>query len=107
VFGCNIPFDVVEHPLFKAMVSALRPGYTPPTRKSLGTKQLDSVHNKLQSRMKSILKDKIITMPWPAQPGLGTTADPYTWDGRGRQIGGRAGLQSQNTSGSCLYGLVG
>ena len=62
MFGCNIPFDVVEHPLFKAMVSALRPGYTPPTRKSLGTKQLDSVHNKLQSRMKSILKDKIITM---------------------------------------------
>lgn len=86
VFGCNIPFGVVEHPLFKAMVSALRPGYTPPTRKSLGTKQLDSVHNKLQSRMKSMLKDKIVTMQqdgWSTQQNDPVIASSVVSSGKG------------------------
>lgn len=62
VYGCNLPFAIVEHPLFKDLVSALRPGYKPPTRKQLGSTLLDQVHNKHQSRMQNQLKDKIVTM---------------------------------------------
>ena len=33
--SCNIPFAVAEHELFKNMITALRPGYQPPSRKVL------------------------------------------------------------------------
>jgi hypothetical protein len=68
------------------MVSALRPGYTPPTGKSLGTKQLDSVHNNLQSRMKYILKDKIATMQqdgWSTQQNDPVIASSVVSSGKG------------------------
>ena len=62
VYGCNLPFSVVEHPLFKAMVESLHPGYKPPTRKTLGSTLLDRTHTKLQSSMKAKLEGKIVTM---------------------------------------------
>jgi len=62
VFGCNLPFSVVEHPLFKAMIESLRPGYKPPSRKTLSGTLLDQTHSKLQSTMKTKLQGKTITM---------------------------------------------
>ena len=62
VFGCNLPFSVVEHPLFRAMVETLRPGYKPPTRKTLSSTLLDQVHNKLHSTMRGKLEGKTVTM---------------------------------------------
>ena len=46
-YGCNIPFAVVEHELFKNMITALRPGYQPPPRKALPDNLLDSVSTEL------------------------------------------------------------
>ena len=37
VFGCNLPFSVVEKQLFTGMVSALRHGYRPPSRDMVST----------------------------------------------------------------------
>ena len=77
VYGCNLPFAIVEHQLFKDMVSALRPGYKPPTRKQLGSTLLDQVHNKHQSRMQNQLKDKIATMQhdgWSTQQNVPVVA---------------------------------
>ena len=60
VFGCNLPFAVVEHPLFRAMVETLRPGYKPPSRKTLSSTLLDQVHNKLYSTMGGKLEGKTV-----------------------------------------------
>jgi len=62
VYACNLPFSLVEHPLFKKLVDSLRPGYKPPTREMLSTKLLDKVHSKLQSQMKAELNNKTVTM---------------------------------------------
>lgn len=35
-YACNLAFNVVEHPEFRKMLQTLRPGYEPPSRKSLG-----------------------------------------------------------------------
>ena len=40
-YGCNVPFSVVEHPLFKQLIDSLRPGYKPPNRKLLAGPLLD------------------------------------------------------------------
>jgi hypothetical protein len=61
-YGCNIPFNVVEHPLFKDLVQSLRPGFTPPTRKKLGDQLLNKVHSNLQENMHESLKDKTVTL---------------------------------------------
>ena len=61
-FGCNLPFTLVEHPLFIVLVESLRPGYKPPTRKTLSGPLLDRVHSKLQTSMKAKLEGKTVTM---------------------------------------------
>ncbi len=35
ILACNIPFPMTEYVTFIEMVTVLRPGYKPPTRKSL------------------------------------------------------------------------
>ena len=62
VFGCNLPFSVVEHPLFRTLVETLRPGYRPPSRKTLSSTLLDQEHNKLHSTMRGKLEGKTVTM---------------------------------------------
>ena len=52
VYGCNLPFSVVEHPLFLSMVDALRPGCKPPMHQKLSSSLLDNVHDSLQMDMK-------------------------------------------------------
>ena len=61
-YGCNLPFAVVEHPKFKAMVESLRTGYKLPTRKTMGGPLLNQTHSKLQSVMKEKLQGKTVTM---------------------------------------------
>ena len=62
VFGCNLPFAIVEHPLFRKMLETLRPGYKPPSRKTLSNGLLEQVHGKLQASMKVKLQGKVVTM---------------------------------------------
>lgn len=62
MYGCNIPFSAVEHPLFINMIQALRPGYTPPSRKSISTNHLDTTTDELKNDMKQQLKDKTVTL---------------------------------------------
>ena len=61
-FGCNIPFSVVEHPLFLDLVNNLRPGYQPPTKKALGDKHLNEVHTNPKTKMKEDLQGKTVTV---------------------------------------------
>lgn len=61
-YGCNIPFSVVEHPLFTDLVQSLRPGYKLPTRKALGDKHLDSVTEQLSEQMMVHLQGKTVTL---------------------------------------------
>jgi hypothetical protein len=62
VFSVNLPFQAVDHPSFHALVSALRPGYKPPTSKSIGSNHLDAVYEKLQTRMRKALEGKDVTL---------------------------------------------
>ena len=54
-YANNIPFNVVEHPTFQNMVSALRPGYSPPTRKALCNSLLDEVSTEIEETTKEKL----------------------------------------------------
>ena len=57
-FSCNIPFNVAEHPEFKALIQMLRPGYDVPTRKTLGDQLLDDVYGGAQQTMKEAIQGK-------------------------------------------------
>lgn len=61
-FGCNIPFTVIEHPLFLSFMRVARPGYVPPNRKQLADKYLDKVHEGLQTTMAEQLQGKVVTL---------------------------------------------
>ena len=60
--GCNIPFNVVEHPLFNDLLQALRPGYKPPTRKALADRHLDNVAEQVTCDVKKKLDGKVVTL---------------------------------------------
>ena len=61
-YACNIPFAVAEHPEFKKLVSTLRPGYTPPSRKQISGPLLDDVFNGINDSMADQLKGKKVTL---------------------------------------------
>ena len=61
-YANNIPFNVVEHPTLQNMVSALRPGYSPPTRKALSNSLLDEVSTEIEETSKEKLKGKNVTL---------------------------------------------
>ena len=56
-YGCNIPFSVVEHPLFTTLIAKLRPGYQAPNRKMLAGSMLDRCNDGLKEAIKDELKD--------------------------------------------------
>lgn len=60
-YACNIPFNVADNPVFKDTMNLLRPGYEPPSRKSIAGPLLDKVHNKLTDMLKSKLQGKDVT----------------------------------------------
>lgn len=61
-YACNLPFSMAEHPQFIKVVSMLRPGYKPPSRKLIGGKLLDAVHDQVTEDMKVILDGKTATL---------------------------------------------
>ncbi len=61
-YGCSLPFSIVEHPLFKSLVSNLHPGYQPPSRQAVSNKLLDKCHDKYQPVMKQLLNNKKVIM---------------------------------------------
>ena len=61
-FACNIPFNAVEHKEFITLVKNLRPGYTPPNRKTLSGTLLDEMTCNLENEMKSQLQGKECTL---------------------------------------------
>lgn len=49
IFGCNIPFSIVESDHFKELIAKFRPAYKLPTRKTIATKLLDQVYEELNN----------------------------------------------------------
>ena len=62
LYGCGLPFSIIEHPLFKSLVSSLRLGYQLPSRQAVSNKLLDECHDKYQAIMKLLLNNKTVTM---------------------------------------------
>ena len=61
-YACNVLFSHLESEHFKRLVSKLRPGYRPPTRKALAGNILDEIHDELQNQMIKNLKEKTTTL---------------------------------------------
>ena len=61
-FACNLPFNLVEHDVFKQTIAMLRPGYAPPTRKKLAGPLLDQIYNEVTEAAASVLKGKNVTL---------------------------------------------
>ena len=104
VYGCNLPFTIVEHDLFKTMIRKLRPGYKPPTREALRTKHLDSVHCKLQAHMKTKLNNKIVTMQqdgWSTVQNDPVIATSVTCEGKGYFVDAKDTGTMQKTAENC------
>lgn len=109
VYGCNLPFSVVEHPQFKAMVQSLRPGYKPPSRKSLSHAWLDKTHTRLQSTMKEKLNGKTVTMQqdgWSTIQNDPVIATSVTCDGNGFFIDATSTGSTSKTAENCKEMLV-
>ena len=86
IYACNLAFNVAEHPMFLAMLDALRPGYKPPNRKALSTKHLDKTHERLQTNMKANLEGKVVTIQqdgWSNIHNDPVIATSVTCDGKG------------------------
>ena len=61
-YACNIPFNVAEQTHFKQLISALRPGYTAPNRKSLAGPLLESVFTDINGHVADQLDGKDVTL---------------------------------------------
>ena len=58
-FLCRIPFLVVEHWAFLAMIKALNPAYTPFRRTALSSTWLDNLYNETEEK----IEHKMDTLP--------------------------------------------
>lgn len=55
IYGCNIPFNVVESKYFKEFVAVLNTSYKLPNRKTFSNTILDKVHDKVETeRLKNL-----------------------------------------------------
>ena len=108
VFGCNIPFNVVDHPLFKAMIAELRPGYKPPFRKNLDF-LLDKVYSNLHSSMKTKLEGKTVTIQqdgWSAPKNDPVISNSVTCEGKGFFIDAQCTGSTPKTADKCKEMLI-
>jgi hypothetical protein len=62
LFATNTPFKAVEHPEFKTLLSALRPGYVPPSREAVAGKLLDNVYLSILDVCQNMLQGKDVCM---------------------------------------------
>jgi hypothetical protein len=51
-FTTNTSFQRIEHPTFKSMISMLRPGHAPPSRKAFASELLDKVRESCDEKIK-------------------------------------------------------
>ena len=61
-YACNIPFNVAEHTEFLKTIKLLRPGYSPPNRKTISGDLLDKVSEEMHGKMKKELDGKTATL---------------------------------------------
>ena len=61
-YGCNLPFNIVENPVFVKTINMLRPGYKHPTRKAIAGTLLDTVHDEVCEDMRQSLDGKTATL---------------------------------------------
>ena len=59
IFATNSPFRLVEHPRFQKLISLLRPGYSPPSRKDIADKVLPTIYDKELKRCADELKERV------------------------------------------------
>ena len=86
LYGCSLPFSIIEYPLFKFLVSSLHPGYQPPFRQAVSNKLLDKCHDKYQAVMKQLLSNKTVTMQkdgWSSVQNDPVIATSVVSDGKG------------------------
>ena len=109
VFGCRLPFNVVDHPTFKTMLESLRAGYKPPSRKALSDAWLDKTTNKLQSNVRDQLKGKTVTMQqdgWSTLQNDPVIATSVTCEGSGFFINAVSPGATSKTAENCKDMLV-
>ena len=61
-YACNIPFNVAENKEFKSMIALLRPGYSPPNRKELSGRLLDTIHDQISEYILEQTRGKDVTL---------------------------------------------
>ena len=95
-----MPSSVVENPLFKDMVSALRP----PSRDTLSNKLLDTTHDKLQVHTKARLNNKTMTMQqdgWSTVQNDPVIATCVTSQGKGYFVDAKDTGTAHKTAENC------
>eukprot|EP00800_Vazella_pourtalesii_P018224 TRINITY_DN576_c0_g2_i2.p2 TRINITY_DN576_c0_g2~~TRINITY_DN576_c0_g2_i2.p2 ORF type:complete len:150 (+),score=11.19 TRINITY_DN576_c0_g2_i2:528-977(+) len=61
-YASNLPLSLAENDVFKKTISILRPGYTPPTRKSIAGGLLDKIYIEVTTMAASALEGKEVTL---------------------------------------------
>lgn len=56
IAGCNLPFRLVEHPLFTKLCNELRPGYVPPNRRRLSNEIVPQLYDFHKNESRIALK---------------------------------------------------
>ncbi|KAG8177485.1 hypothetical protein JTE90_008669 [Oedothorax gibbosus] len=62
IYATNSAFHHVQHPKFKEMVSALRPGYTAPNEVEMGGKLLESIYVQEKENCSNYLNGQIVNL---------------------------------------------
>lgn len=61
-YGCNMPFNIADNPLWKDMIQSLHPGYDSPNRRTLSGTLLDEVFNGVQKHIRDDIKRSEVTL---------------------------------------------
>lgn len=62
IYATNTPFQAVEHPQCKRMITKLRPGYNPPNRKQVGGPLLEKAYADTLEEYSAHLKGKTVCL---------------------------------------------
>lgn len=62
LFGCNLPFRVVENPEFLEFVRLLRPAYQPPRKREVGDAILDRVYDTIEDKLTNAIKGEEVVL---------------------------------------------
>ena len=104
VYGCKIPFAVVEHHTFRTMLELCCAGYKPPSRKALSEIWLNKTTTKLQTNVKHKLEGKTVTMQqdgWSTLQNDPVIATSVTCEGKGYFIDAVSTGATSKTAENC------